>query len=154
MSLIITLIAVGILLLAIEVLIIPGFGFAGVIGLMSIIGAVVLAFVEFGQVTGLIVLGFVILITSVSTWLILRSNTWKNISLRDIISSKVDSAPEEKGLSVGTQGIAISRLAPSGMARFGKTDTEVRSRSGMIDSGSAIEIVTTDDSKIIVKQID
>lgn len=154
MTLIITLIAVGILLLAIEVLIIPGFGFAGVIGLMSIIGAVVLAFVEFGQVTGLIVLGFVILITSVSTWLILRSNTWKNISLRDIISSKVDSAPEEKGLSVGTQGVAISRLAPSGMARFGKTDTEVRSRSGMINSGSAIEIVTTDDSKIIVKQID
>ena len=72
MTLIITLIAVGILLLAIEVLIIPGFGFAGVIGLLSIIGAVVLAFVEFGQVTGLIVLGFVILITSVSTWLILQ----------------------------------------------------------------------------------
>jgi len=154
MTLIITLIAVGILLLAIEVLIIPGFGFAGAIGLLSIIGAVVLAFVEFGQVTGLIVLGCVILITSVSTWLMLRSNTWKNISLRDIISSKVDSAPEEKGLSVGTQGVAISRLAPSGMARFGKTDTEVRSRSGMINSGSAIEIVTTDDSKIIVKQID
>jgi hypothetical protein len=40
------------------------------------------------------------------------------------------------------------------MARFGKTDTEVRSRSGMVDSGKAIEIVTTDDSKIIVKQID
>ena len=154
MTLIITLIAVGILLLAIEVLIIPGFGFAGVIGLLSIIGAVILAFVEYGQVTGLIVLGCVILITSVATWLILRSNTWKNISLRDIISSKVDSAPEEKGLSVGTQGVAISRLAPSGMARFGKTDTEVRSRSGMIDSGKAIEIVTTDDSKIIVKQID
>jgi membrane-bound ClpP family serine protease len=154
MTLIITLIAVGILLLAIEVLIIPGFGFAGVIGLLSIIGAVILAFVEYGQVTGLIVLGCVILITSVATWLILRSNTWKNISLKDIISSKVDSAPEEKGLSVGTQGVAISRLAPSGMARFGKTDTEVRSRSGMIDSGKAIEIVTTDDSKIIVKQID
>jgi membrane-bound ClpP family serine protease len=154
MTLIITLIAVGILLLAIEVLIIPGFGFAGVIGLLSIIGAVVLAFVEYGQVTGLIVLGCVILITSVATWLILRSNTWKNISLKDIISSKVDSDPSEKGLTVGTKGVAISRLAPGGMARFGKTDTEVRSRSGMIDSGKAIEIVTTDDSKIIVKQID
>lgn len=154
MTLIITLIALGILLLAIEVLIIPGFGFAGVIGLLSIIGAVILAFVEYGQVTGLIVLGCVIVITSLSTWLILRSKTWKNISLRDTISSKVDNAPEEKGLTAGTQGVAISRLAPGGKVRFGNTDVEVYSRSGIINNGAKVQIVNTEESKIIVKQID
>jgi membrane-bound ClpP family serine protease len=154
MTLIITLIALGILLLAIEVLIIPGFGFAGVIGLLSIIGAVILAFVEYGQVTGLLVLGCVIVITSLSTWLILRSKTWKNISLRDTISSKVDNAPEEKGLTAGTQGVAISRLAPGGKVRFGNTDVEVYSRSGIINNGAKVQIVNTEESKIIVKQID
>lgn len=154
MTLIITLIALGILLLAIEVLIIPGFGFAGVIGLLSIIGAIILAFVEYGQVTGLLVLGCVIVITSLSTWLILRSKTWKNISLRDTISSKVDNAPEEKGLTAGTQGVAISRLAPGGKVRFGNTDVEVYSRSGIINNGAKVQIVNTEESKIIVKQID
>jgi membrane-bound ClpP family serine protease len=154
MALIITLILLGILLLAIEVLIIPGFGFAGIIGLLSIIGAVILAFVEYGQVTGLAVLGGVILITSLSTWLMLRSGTWKKISLRDTIGSKVDTAPEEKGLVAGAQGVTISRLAPGGKARFGHTDVEVYSRSGIINNGSKVEILNTDESKIIVKQID
>lgn len=154
MALIITLIAIGILLLAIELLITPGFGLPGILGLVSIIGAVVLSFVEFGQLTGLIVLGLVIFILSICTWLILRSDTWKNISLKESITSRADNSPEEKGLTPGTKGVAISRLAPSGKARFDTYDTEVWSQSGMINNGTLIEIVDVEGSKITVKQID
>ncbi|MFA6770833.1 MAG: NfeD family protein [Bacteroidales bacterium] len=154
MTLIITLIAIGILLLAIELLITPGFGLPGILGLLSIIGSVVLAFMEFGHTTGLIVLGVVILILATCTWLLLRSDTWKNISLSESISSKVDTNPEEKGITVGAKGLAISRLAPSGKARFGNFDIEVWSQSGMIGNGSLLEIVEINGNKIIVKQIE
>ena len=154
MALIITLIAIGILLLAIELLITPGFGLPGILGLISIIGAVVLSFLDYGHVMGLVVLAIVIIILSVCTWLILRSDTWKNISLKESISSKSSTSPQEKGLATGTRGVAISRLAPSGKARFNSHDTEVWSQSGMINNGTLIEIVEVEGSKIIVKQID
>ncbi len=152
MALIITLIAIGIVLLAIELLITPGFGLPGILGISSIIGAVVLSFINFGSIIGLIVLGVVILVLSTCTFLLLRSDTWKNISLKESISSKSDTSPLEKGLSIGTKGVTISRLAPSGKARFEGHDTEVWSQSGMIDNGTPIEIVDVDGSKITVRQ--
>lgn len=153
MALIITLIAIGIVLLAIELLITPGFGLPGILGISSIIGAVVLSFINFGSIIGLIILGVVILVLSTCTFLLLRSDTWKNISLKESISSKSDTSPLEKGLSIGIKGITISRLAPSGKARFEGHDTEVWSQSGMIDNGTPIEIVDVDGSKITVKQV-
>lgn len=154
MALIITLIILGIVLIAIELLIIPGFGFAGILGLLSIVGAVILSFTTYGQVTGLIVLGSVILLLSLCTWLVLRSKTWRKLTLRESISSAVDILPSEKGLSAGTHGVTLSRLAPAGKARFGNTDTEVHSQEGIIPNGSKIEIARIEESKIFVRQID
>ncbi len=153
MTLIITLILLGILLIAIELLIIPGFGFAGILGLISIIGAIILSFTEFGQITGLLVMGGVIISLSIITWMILRSETWKRLTLKDSISSKVDTNPFDKGLEPGTKGVALSRLSPMGKARFTNIDTEVLSQEGILDSGTQIEITRIEDSKIIVKQI-
>ncbi len=153
MTLIITLIILGLILIAIELLIIPGFGLAGILGLLSIVGAVVLSFTNYGQSTGLIVMGSVILLLSLGTWLVLRSGTWRRLTLNESISSKVDSRPSEKGLEKGTSGIALSRLAPAGKARFGNNDTEVHSQEGIIPSGSKIEITRIEESKIFVRQI-
>src|SRR5574344_1605262 len=102
MSLIITLIIIGLILLAIEVLIIPGFGVAGILGLLALAGAAVLGFTMFDTTTGLIVLAAIILATSISTWLILRSKTWKRATLKEKISSRVDTNPEEKGITPGS----------------------------------------------------
>lgn len=152
MSLIITLIIIGLILLAIEVLIIPGFGVAGILGLLALAGAAVLGFTMFDTTTGLIVLAAIILATSISTWLILRSKTWRRATLKEKISSRVDTNPEEKGITPGSVGITTSRLAPSGKARISGEDVEVVSREGIISSGSPIEVISTDDGKIIVRK--
>ena len=152
MSLIITLIVIGIILLAIEVLIVPGFGIPGILGLLSLTGAAILGFTMFDRTTGLIVLGSIIVATSVSTWLILRSKTWKMATLHEKITAKADLHPAEKGITEGTTGITISRLAPMGKVRFGEVDAEVSSIQGIIDRGRQVEVVSTEDGKIIVKQ--
>jgi len=153
MSLIITLIFIGLILLIAELLIIPGFGVAGILGLASILGSIYLAFTQFGQTTGLIVLGVVIMLTLATTVIILRSKTWKNISLKESIKSKVSEHPESRGLKVGNTGVTLSRISPMGKARFNGSDFEVSSIQGVIDNGREVEIVQIEDSKIIVKQI-
>ncbi|MFA7180963.1 MAG: NfeD family protein [Bacteroidales bacterium] len=153
MALIITLVVIGILLLAIELLITPGFGLPGILGLLSIIGGVVLSFIEYGNLTGIIVLACVIATLSAFTWMVLRSKTWKSISLSESISSKSDTTPLEKGLATGRTGVALSRLAPSGKARFDGIDAEVWSQSGIINSGTLIQITNTDGNKITVKPV-
>ena len=153
MSLIITLIVIGIVLLAIELLIIPGFGFAGVLGLLSIVGAVILSFIQFDTTTGLIVLGGTIVVLTVMTILILRSKTWKKLSLKENIDAKVDSDPTEKGLTIGMVGITISRLAPAGKIRINNLDIEARSYDAIIDSGKQVEIIAIEDNKVIVKEL-
>ncbi len=154
MALIITLILIGVLLLAIELLIIPGFGLTGILGLLSIIGGIVLSFTMYGQTTGFIIMFSVILLLFLFTIIILRSKTWKKLSLKESINSKVDTQPNEKGLSVGVTGVTLSRLAPAGRARFNTTDTEVHSQEGIIPSGSKIEISRIEENKIFVRQIE
>ena len=152
MSLIITLIIIGLILLAIEVLIIPGFGVAGILGLLALAGAAILGFTMFNTTTGIIVLSAIILATSISTWLILRSKTWKRATLKEKITARVDTNPEEKGITPGSVGITTSRLAPSGKARISGEDVEVVSREGIISSGSPIEVISTEYGKIIVRK--
>ncbi len=154
MSLIVTLIIIGIILLVIELIIIPGFGVAGILGLASIGGGIYLAFSQFGQTTGLIVLGGVILLTGLVTWLTLRSKTWKQISLKESIKSRSNADPSESGISAGTKGVTISRIAPMGKARLNNKDFEVSSRKGIIEQGKDVEVVEVEGIKIIVKQID
>lgn len=153
MLLIITLILVGLILLGIELLIIPGFGVSGILGLLSIVGAIFFAFYQFGETTGLIVLGVTLLSSVIFTWLILRSKTWKNMGLKNSISSKVDINPNDKGLHIGQKGLSLSRIAPMGRARFGSVDTEVSSLGGIIPNSKEVEIISFEDNKIYVKQL-
>jgi len=154
MSLIITLIIMGLILMVIELLIVPGFGIAGILGLASITGSIYLAFARYGYTGGFIVLGCVVFSTALVTWLTLRSKTWRQISLKESIASKATGSPSESGIAPGSRGVAISRLAPMGKARFDGRDFEVSSRQGIIDNGSEVEVVQIDGIKIIVKQTD
>ena len=154
MGLIITLIAIGLLLIAIEVLIIPGIGIAGILGVLSLIGAVFISFSMYGATTCLIILGAIIFILIIFTWIILRSDTWKKLTLNDSIKSRVNTTIEENSLVIGDNGIVTARLSPIGKARFNSTEAEVKSIEGIINSGEKIKIIKIEDNTIIVKQID
>lgn len=153
LSLLIILVLLGFLLLAIELLITPGMGVPGILGLASLVGGVVLAFITYGNTVGAIFLTFVVILFGVSIWAMLRSKTWKRISLSESITAKADLTVEERGLVVGEKGVTTSRLTPSGKARFNNQDLEVWSRAGIIDNGSEVEIVSIEENKIYVTKI-
>ena len=81
MGLVITLIILGLLLLFAEILIIPGVGVAGILGLLSMCGSCVYAFMEMGKDAGFIVTAVnVVMIVLLTIW-VLRAKTWQRLAL-------------------------------------------------------------------------
>lgn len=148
MGLIITLILVGLVLIFAEVMLIPGVGIVGVLGLLSMGGSCYYAFVEFGNMTGIIVIAVnVLLIVFFTIWM-LRAKTWKKLTLNTNIDAK--AVVPEVTVEIGQEGRAVTRLAPMGAARFGNNVLEVTSYQGMIDSGTDIKVVAIDGTKVYV----
>lgn len=152
MGLIISLILVGLILLLAEILIIPGVGVAGILGILSVAGSCYYAFYEFGNLTGGIVTGVSALLLVILSVYILRSKTWKRMSLETSIDSKAVSE-ESAIVSVGDCGKTLTRLAPMGTARFGDNVVEVKALEGMVDPGADVEIVMIEDNRIYVRVV-
>lgn len=147
-----SLIFFGILLLLIELLLIPGVGVAGFLGLAALIAAPYYAFVHLGTKSGIIVTAIILILIALTIIYILRAKTWKKFETTTVIDSRLNEETER--LSVGMTGKTITRLAPMGTARFGDVSCEVKSDdNSMINTGSDVEIVRIEDKKIYVKPI-
>jgi membrane-bound ClpP family serine protease len=148
MGLVITLIILGLLLLFAEILIIPGVGVAGILGLMSLAGSCVYAFLEISTTAGVVVTAVLSVLLVALTIYVLRAKTWKRISLNTNIESK---AVEDIAVSVGDEGKTLTRLVPMGQALLGGESVEVKALEGMIDPDVEVVVVMIDDNKIYVK---
>ncbi len=150
MGLVIILIMAGILLLLAETFLIPGFGVAGILGVVSLAGSVYLSFTELSILTGIIVTVVDIVLVVGLILFFLRAKTWKKMELNTVIDSK---GTPDNSVSVGARGRTVTRLAPMGTARIEEKSCEVTSLDGMMDAGSEIEVVRVEGNKIYVKQI-
>ena len=151
MGLVITLILVGIVLIIAEILLIPGVGVAGILGLLSMGGSCWYAFYEFGNVTGGIVTGVTALVLVAFAVIVLRAKTRKRMTLDTRIESKVNQVSVE--LHVSDKGRTVTRLAPMGSARFDDEIVEVKALEGMIAPDVEVEICMIEDDKIYVRPV-
>jgi len=150
MGLIITLIIIGVVLLLAELLLIPGIGIAGILGLLALVGANFIAFFYHSQTVGIVVLILSIVICVLTFSYALRAKTWKRLSLKHEIEAKAIPLPQEQGIHIGMRGKTLGRLIPSGKARFGAIDAEVYAFRGVIDPGTEIEVIQIEDLRIFV----
>lgn len=152
MGFIITLILVGLVLMFAEILLVPGVGVAGILGLISLGGSCFCAFHEYGNTVGAIVTAVnAVLLLALTVW-VLRAKTWQKMALKTSIDSKAVSS-EYSVLVVGDQGRTLTRLAPMGSARFGNYVVEVKAVEGMLDPNVEVEVVLIEDNKIYVKPL-
>ena len=150
MGFIITSILVGLVLIFAEILLVPGVGIAGVLGLLSMGGSCFYAFMEVGQTTGIIVTVInAVLIVALTVW-VLRAKTWRKMALKTNIDSKAVSS-EASVLALGDRGRTLTRLAPMGSARFKDFVVEVKALEGMLDPDVDVEVVLIEDGRIYVK---
>ncbi|MBR5836476.1 MAG: serine protease [Bacteroidales bacterium] len=152
MGFIITLILVGLVLIFAEILLVPGVGIAGVLGLLSLGGSCFYAFNQLGTTAGVIVTSVnAVLIVSLTIW-VLRAKTWKRLTLETNIDAKAVESGSDI-LAVGDCGTTVTRLAPMGSVKFGEHVVEVKALEGMIDPGVEVKVVLIEDKKIYVNNI-
>jgi membrane-bound ClpP family serine protease len=151
MTTIIVLIVLGILLLVAEIVVIPGFGFAGIAGGASIIIGIVMAY-NIGDTTGHLTVVAALVLSAIAMYFSLRAKTWKRLALNKSIDSVVDVSPALKNIQIGDEGITITRLSPTGKVRIKNVDVEARSVLEFIDHNTEIVVVKFEDSKVIVNK--
>ena len=150
-ALIITILTlVGLLLLVLELLILPG-GIVGAIGVGSMIAAVIVAYTTYSATTASLILAAILLVTLVAIIIICRTDTWKKLMLTKNLESGGIDPVSETALKVGDCGRTISRLAPMGKAVFDEQIYEVSTLNDFIDQNQDIVISKIEGNKIIVK---
>ncbi len=153
MTAIIILILLGILLFLIEFFIIPGATVAGIGGLILMGSGVYIAFDDYGNQVGLLVLVFSLIASILILVFTLRSKTWKGAMLNTSIDGKVNEGPLEGSINKGDNGIALTRLAPIGKIRINDITMEGKSSEGYIDAQTKITVVKITGAQAIVKPI-
>jgi len=151
-ALIIILIVVGISLMVVEVVVLPGITIAGIAGVLLIGCGVVLTYKWFGNTAGtfaLIGTGIMFIIFLIYA---LRAKTWDRLSLHSEIDSRVNVV-DTNDIKTGDRGMTVSRLAPMGKIMIHDKILEGKSEFGLIDENREIEVVHVSDSTVIVQEI-
>ncbi len=153
----ILLLVVGVVLLAVEVLVLPGFGVAGVLGLAAMIVGVVRIFED----QSLPVLGYSALfggvLLALLLWMLPNSRLASAFRLSTRLTTPsgpltVTTAADHIGLA-GAVGVALSDLRPAGVARFNGDRIDVVSEGEFVSAGSAIKVLRTEGNRVTVRQM-
>jgi len=147
---IIIIIILGIFLLLIEFLIIPGFTIFGVGGFVFIILSIGSSYYYHGVQAGNLTLLGAVLASLATIYFIFKQKTWKRIGLQAKINSKNEPFETEK-IHPGDMGKTITRLAPIGKAMVNDIICEAKSVSGFINENTNIEVIKVLNTQIIVK---
>lgn len=155
---------VGLVLLALEVFVIPGFGIAGAMGILGILAALVLSLVGLGNTTELVMLVamrvmFSLLFAILASLMLLRFMTRLPIGRRLVLETglKADqgyaSAPESDHRLLGREGVAVSPLHTAGIAEIDGARVDVVSNGPLIDPGEAVVVERVDGNRVVVRRI-
>ncbi|MCU0751329.1 MAG: hypothetical protein MUF13_17460 [Akkermansiaceae bacterium] len=152
MSWIILLFALGIGLIAVEV-IIPG-GIVGTIGGLMMFAGCVLSFMEFGTLGGMLAVGVALLLAAVSLYIEFRVLPKTRIGKRAFLTSEITGVSAAFGNEalalVGKSAEALTMLSPSGYVMIDGTRYEAFCQSGQAPAGSSLEVTGADNFRLIV----
>jgi len=149
---VIALLLLGVLLLLLEILFVPGTTIVGIGGIVLLAIGIYLAYAYLGTAAGHISLASCLLAVFLSLIVLLKGQTWKKMALDANVQGK--SVEEvENMVSVGDEGITVSRLNPSGKALFGENIIEVDAAGEFVDAESKIFVTKVEQNKIRVKTL-
>lgn len=155
MTSIVLLFALGIVLLAFEV-VVPG-GVLGVLGGLAMLGGCALAFYEYGASGGGIAISVALVCLALALYFEFRvlpkTRYGKKLFLHQSVEGTSQPVPADPELVVGKLAEAVTMLAPSGYVSIDGRRYEAFSRSGLIPKGVTVRVVAVDNFHLIVAQI-
>jgi membrane-bound serine protease (ClpP class) len=155
------LLGVGLLALAIEVFVLPGFGAAGVLGAAAVTAAILLAMIGGSPSTAdvtqaLVVLGASLAITAAVAYAWIRhlpnSGRFAGLFLRGG-AHQADGyiAALPRADLVGLDGVAVTDLRPSGTAQIGHERVDVVTEGEYVPQGRAVRVVRSEGYRHVVR---
>lgn len=146
----------GIMALVVEIFIVPGFGVAGVTGIILIGWGVLLLAVDFTQATMALV--WALLATIVVFFLCLRFfnklNIWQRLTLGTRQHKEEGYvAPQWDVNHVGKTGKTLTPLRPSGAAEVSGLRLDVVTEGQFIPSGTNVEIIRVEGTRVVVREV-
>lgn len=149
---IISLIVIGLALIVIEIVFVPGTTVVGGLGLISMLGGVYYSFKVFGNPIGWGVASGTFVVSAIIIIISLKSGVWKKFALDKSIQSKVnDRTPIN--VKVGDTGLTLSALRPYGNVEFGEEKIEVTTLGEMVKSNTEVKVIKIEGRKIYVEQL-
>lgn len=177
----ILLLLAGIVLLLIEFLVLPGFGIAGILGIICILGGIFgmllpnaperLPWPETPQDWGMLtdgilglalgIVGFAVLATIISRYLpklrfmsgLILAPTLAGAGRAGArLSMTVPPERAPVSVTVGDIGKVTSKLRPAGRARFGAAVVDVVAAGEFLDVGTEVEIIEIHGNRVVVRR--
>jgi membrane-bound serine protease (ClpP class) len=153
----------GVLLLAVEVFVFPGFGVIGGLGVVSLLAGLALSLLGPGSTASVIVnvltrvLGSLLaaMLAALALLRVLpRTPFGRKLVLETGMTADQGyvSAPEDEVKLLGLSGIALSPLHPSGLALIEGRRIDVISEGEYIDSGEPIIVFRVDGNRVVVRK--
>lgn len=160
------LLVAGIALLGVEAFIIPGFGIAGILGVLAVVSGIFLSMVgsfstaaELSQAAG--VLGLSGLVVIIAAWALIRRLPRSGRFARSGLMLGASTSRETGYISadprvelVGKTGVAVTDLRPAGAARFDEERIDVVAESNWISAGTPVRIVRSEGYRHVVQVVE
>jgi membrane-bound serine protease (ClpP class) len=147
LALIVVLMAVGMVLLFLEVAIIPGFGVAGVSAILCLLGGAAVAWLNFGAAWGM---GSVLLSGGLSIGIIAlapRTRAGRELVLKDAITAQIGAS---SSAIEGKVGVTLTPLRPSGAAEIEGRRVDVVTDGVFVDAGAPVRVVAVQGTRVVV----
>jgi len=161
----ILLFGIGVILLVIELLYIPGFGLVGALGILCILGSLFLSLMgrvelwtidEISQ--GITQVGLAIIASFILAVILLKTlprvGAWNRLILQTEARTEEGfrSSPPEYEDLVGAIGVALSMLRPAGTGQFGDRRIAVVTEATYIPKGAAIKVIAVEGNRVVVRE--
>jgi membrane-bound serine protease (ClpP class) len=162
----------GVILIALEIFVLPGFGVAGISGTLLIIFSLALVALEkrpqtteewfgllsmmaqFGVALIAAVLLAVLLVSYLPNIPYLNRLILKPRATEELLGEELpESVRPEMAALLGALGVAATPLRPAGKVKFGDEYIDVVAEGSYVDPGARVQVVEIEGNRIVVKEV-
>jgi len=152
LTIIILLIFIGLVMLVLEILVVPG-GILGIISLAIMAFGIYLSYVNYGSTAGHITLASTVAGTLLIIGVSLKTGAWNYFANKTVLEGKMNVI-DETLVKAGDVGICISELRPMGTALFNDERMEVTTEGEQIPVRTPVKVIRIENNKIFVTRND
>ncbi|MEJ8801354.1 NfeD family protein [Pontibacter sp. H249] len=148
---VILLIGIGLLLIVVELIFVPGTTIVGILGFVLTCIGIWISYAALGTTTGHVVLASTVLIGTIAFVYSFRSDSWARFALKNQMRNRVNEEFEYI-LTIGDIGKTVSALRPQGTAIFAEKRYEVQTQGEFLSANTPVRIIKLSHNKITVEE--